>query len=1111
LLASDVTGDDAEELLLVSRGVLFAKTSDDTTLWQTDPLELLRIAAVTDLNQDGSSEIIATSRDIVYVIAAMTGQVLWALPRGTVGSLGAIRLADFNGDSAPDIYLADAACGSLGSLGDVAEVWSFASDLQSPTRLFQLERKRRDYACGVPDVIADVTGDGQLDIVAFGNRFLYVYSGVDGSLISASESVGTIPYAGAFIEVGNVDADAGVELVCYANSAYDPASIPKRVFLMDWDPLNGRLVKRWERAPPTVENAQHFFGTGGLGDLDGDDASEVVTSFYDPTRAEWSTLVLDATTGTERTRIQGGPFRGLVDFDRDGALEVVTGDRRAGVTTYRWASGTLAPLFAVSRFEPLTTRIGDASAPTDAVNRLLTVDLDRINPSDLVGLSYAADGVTPEALVALSGQSGPLEESARLPLGGEASVLVASPGTVTRAYEQLVIARNDGFLWVLDESLAPTHTRGTGVRFGGYYSGLDGVGRAPLATDFDGDGASEVVAIDSRNVLQTLSAASASLTQGPSVGLQIPGARLAVLADVVGDSAREIVHWSTNAESALRAVRASDGARIWQRTIGTSTVAPVNDLMVGDTNGDSKIDIVYSMFSSSRTTLRINAARGDNGARQWPADFETPVSSGRGVGSLYDRNADGSTDVLAAANSYFHWIDGKTGVSSASANAGFAAYGLFDNLDADADLEIIGSGALSGVASYELDLSQRFSAPDTRHARINGAVAICGGGSRYLSAHNASARFTSWNTSTGAIAGEAYLRGGKRYVDLAAVPEGVGQLGHVTMSPNLTGDGKPAALVPSSDGFLYAVDPCSLALVWAVDLGAAVGEAILANTDRDGDDEIIVTAADGFLYGIDQQAIAAPRYVYENDGRGRVTDAALDLDRTVAKDTLHANWAEVADATSYEVAVLDEAGSFITSPDFLDVGQATEVAANGLMLKPGHRYLFAVRANGPQGRSADAMSDGVVVLPDPCDQCGPGTTCLQQQCVVAEGNGGATDGGGKGNCVGCADRDAGAPPGGLDTCTACGAGTRCVANQCVAETTPRDAGAAPSFRAGGGGCALAAGRDAGRAAIAPIGLALATRRRRNRRRERSCRNSPPVNGPALRGNSWRTTVATSRG
>ena len=97
------------------------------------------------------------------------------------------------------------------------------------------------------------------------------------------------------------------------------------------------------------------------------------------------------------------------------------------------------------------------------------------------------------------------------------------------------------------------------------------------------------------------------------------------------------------------------------------------------------------------------------------------------------------------------------------------------------------------------------------------------------------------------------LAGGQSYLDEAAATAakaGRGQLTSASIHGDLKGDGRPVAMVGSTDGFLYAVDPCSGDLVFAKDFGFDVGEIVFGDSDGDGLDEILVSVADGNLYAL---------------------------------------------------------------------------------------------------------------------------------------------------------------------------------------------------------------------------------------------------------------------
>lgn len=1072
MLAHDVDGDGSREVVLLVGGSMVAKTSDDVVVWETGALDLFRIDALADLDGDGTQELVASaSGGRVYVIAARTGVVLWVLPTAIVGNVGAVRLADFNADGQLDVYLAEAACGSTGALGDVGRAYSFTGSITAPTMLFELERGRRDYICGGNDTVVDLDGDGHLEVIAEGTQTFYVYSGVDGHLLSASDSVGTIPYGGAMLEVANVDADPQPELVAYTDNSYAPPTNSRRVFLMDWDAVLGKLVLRWERSVPDVLRDRHVFGPGGLTDLGHDGTLEIVTSFYSAASTSWTTYVLDAATGTERASVAGGPFRGLADLDGDGAAEVIAGDRATGVAALRWTGSALAPMFVAQRFEPLIVRARDATAPSAAVDALLAFDLDHTAPNELIGIAYAADGTTANGLVALAGSADPPVEVARLPLEASVAVLMAATtAAVTRAYPQLVIARSDGYLWFLDDALHATNADTTaeiplrGLRIGGYYSGPNGVAQVPLAADLDGVAGAELVVRDSCGVLQRLSTLGATLVEAPTVDWELPRAHSPLLVDLDGDGRPEVVHWTTGSAAEVRAVRAADASVLWQRTLGASDVTPTNDLMAGDVDGNGQVDVVYSLQSSSGGTVRINALNGAGGATLWGADYETVVAgSGLGVGSLWDQDGDGAVDVLACPRNILQWLRGQDGTPGASVAAGYPSYAIVRDVgDGDPAAELTVSGTVYDVHSYELDLSERWASTGTLHTRVDGAIADCPtGGPVFVQGHNSSPRLTAWRMSTGELVGDIALRAGRSWEPVSTAPEGPGRLGNVTVSRNLTGSGRPGVLVPSTDGHLYAVDPCGMVLDWALDLRYPVGEAILADTDGDGEDEIVVTAADGFLYGIDREVIPAPAYVYENDGTTLATTSAADVDELVTVDTLHANWAPVDGATSYEYAVITPAGTFVTAPNFVSAGAATSVSPTGLPLIAGRRYLFAVRAIGPDGSSSEALSDGVVVLADPCAGCSVLQRCVANVCVPDP----------------CAE-------------VVCGTGAMCVEGTCVSRDV--DAGTPPSPDAGthvappaasGGCCSVVTSRrddPMGFALLAGLALLVVARRRRAR-------------------------------
>ena len=83
------------------------------------------------------------------------------------------------------------------------------------------------------------------------------------------------------------------------------------------------------------------------------------------------------------------------------------------------------------------------------------------------------------------------------------------------------------------------------------------------------------------------------------------------------------------------------------------------------------------------------------------------------------------------------------------------------------------------------------------------------------------------------------------------------------------------------------------------------------------------------------------------------------MSSVVTTNTISARWGTVATATSYEVAVVNAANAYLTTPPWKPVGLVDNVTLSGLALQDGQPYRVAVRAVGPAGTSVDTVSNGV--------------------------------------------------------------------------------------------------------------------------------------------------------
>jgi MYXO-CTERM domain-containing protein len=391
--------------------------------------------------------------------------------------------------------------------------------------------------------------------------------------------------------------------------------------------------------------------------------------------------------------------------------------------------------------------------------------------------------------------------------------------------------------------------------------------------------------------------------------------------------------------------------------------------MPGHFNGDGVPGLTVQWGDPGDTLLQTRALSGLNGATIWNATPFDPGSGRQPVGvAVADWNADGFDDVVfqGAGTRALSGATGAQLLSGGSTSASYFLPTLFD-VNGDGMDEVILHGGLlpANMLSHDLTNTLWTSSIDD-HPYPYGAVAVCPSGPVLVEGSlvtPAQLSLTPMKGSNAGVAATFVLASGARYADSASATmagAAMGQLTATATHSNLTGAGRPSTLVGSSDGYLYAVNPCDGTLDFAVNFGASVGQPVFGDTDGDGNDEILVTVADGYLYDLKNEAIAPPGFVWDIDlAHGITTD--IDVIDTV--DTLYCKWGAVPGATGYEVSIVAAAGGFVTqNPPWKPVDAATTIATlPGLALTDGAKYFCAVRAVGPNGKSPDALSNGVVV------------------------------------------------------------------------------------------------------------------------------------------------------
>jgi hypothetical protein len=565
-------------------------------------------------------------------------------------------------------------------------------------------------------------------------------------------------------------------------------------------------------------------------------------------------------------------------------------------------------------------------------------------------------------------------EVARYALGeGVGLTALATPWINAEA--RLAVSRNDGYLALLDGAFSTLNllTEGTetlpGTRLGAYYTGSGGLftfGRTPLAAKMSANESSEsVLVVDGRGDLVRIDAKGASNVSPAKPTWRLQDAFGAGIAPQAGGAPARIGvfrrrHPVTEPPSYFIATVDEAGGQIAELPLAKP---PAWDVLPGDLDGDGTLDFAALAVDGTNSTdvLALRAT----GEPLWQEDIAAQY--GTSPGALADWDGDGDDDFVVAINTA-RIYDGATGAVMADSGA-FLAY--FMPLMADTTGDALPEATLQGglyparTLSHDLAAALWQGTEDDRPYPY-GALASCGGTMHLVEGSLAFPSRLAITAISGPNAGERVTRvlagGGIFMSEDEAIAAGVqlGQLGDVAVSANLSGtDPDPTALAGSTDGHLYAVDPCAGSLRWAHRFEAPVGAPILADTDGDGLEEILVSVADGYLYGLRHEVLPAPEQVWDVDiPRGLTGD---DIDEIDTEETLHAEWSPVEQAASYEVAVVGAAGTYLTTPAWIDVGNTTSASIGSLPLSDGAKYYVGVRAVSAEGRSPDRPSDGVTV------------------------------------------------------------------------------------------------------------------------------------------------------
>jgi hypothetical protein len=968
-LVADVDADGAVEVLMIAGGNAVAKTRTDKAVWRSANLELVAFVGVTDVDGDEREELVARSNDRTYVLSLADGSVLWAQPAGELGTIGGARLGDVDGDGLSDLLVIDCVCCQVTG-SNAGFVYSFAAGAAAPTRLWQFPFAR----CGGGPSLTLVDADGvaPFEVLLGDASELVLLSGADGAELARTPSLGTRVQRSRCTP-SDIVGGRSEELVCVYDADDDPLENERKVFALRYRPSVPRLEVMWSVALAPV-NSGALAWLDLLSDLDGDGTGEVVISAL--TDGAWTTHVLDAATGATIDRAPGELVMGTAPTDQGAILLTSSASHLSGwslagsslVLDWTVLDAVVLPSFDMARSArtSIATTAALAQVDDDATPDVITVL--RSQPGTLVGYHVSTDAVDERARYMLPPSVTPVE---MWPI-----LSSADPDLL------LAVASNDGFLTLFDRHLSPALDKVDDVTearltIGGYYaSGWRRVHDTPRSAVLDGD-VERILLVDSRRSMLVLDASLGSFAAPPRIMWEVPEAAAPVVVERLADSGPGVVCWAVDQPATTPptySILALDGQgqTLWREP---APVKPINDIVAGNFDGNGVPDLVFQWGDPGDVLLRTRAISGATGATLWDSAPVDPGAGRQPAGvAVGDFDGDGLDDVYHQVMRT-EVLSGADGSPLARSDAGpnYFLPTLVD-LDSEAAPEVILHGGADPLRILDHDLgSTLFQSNDDNRPYPYGAVADCGEGRQvFIEGSNLNPARLKLHDLSGGAAGQErtlVLAGGLMFPDetqAAPTVTVLGQLTSATVHQNLTGQGRPSAVVGSTDGWLYAIDPCSGALDFSYSFGAPVGEAIFGDSDGDGRDEIIVSAADGYVYTLRNFEIDQPGEVLDTDPW---SDATGDIAEINTISTLEATWSPVDGATGYEVAVVDREGNYLGEP-WRPAGQATSLLLEDLDLVDGATYRVSVRSiSGSGGRSVDRVSNGVWVhlLPDPPD------------------------------------------------------------------------------------------------------------------------------------------------
>ncbi len=566
----DVNGDDTGDVSFAHEyltnydnhfGVLDG--TDGSTIWDSTVTYAVLDVLIEDIDDDGQLEAVfggvsSADQGTIYVRNALTGALEWEYNMGYLHHVnGDINLHAYDIDDDTDLDLV------VGNNVGTYHVYTFNGDSNIPMWISDtLDGYPKDIAFG------DVTGDGNLNVIAATYDRVQVLEATDGSKTWYYSVAGTIAsvVSGDFDDDGIMDVGAGGG----AETSGTPPNPGKSVWAL--------------KTVPSPVLWEFDFGQYGnalaIDNLNGDEYLDVIVVSSADTQA----VAIDGETGTKLWNWVGTENLFAVttgDFDNNGQIDVAVGGWDNIVTALYGDIGGVMWQF---------------TTPTDDIYRkgLQATDVNGDENIDVITGSednhvYAINGLTGAEIWSTISFSADAEEIELAQMNGSGPLDVVAAIGGTSGKMVVINGANGEVLWEYDLNTAyAQHVEVLDANDDGVSDvaiGVQKMGATP--------GRLIVVNGDTHNELWTVTPFLPTIEYGLAHG------------DLNGDKAEDLIAGGNSDDRTVYAFNGQNGSELWNYPTG----GEVNVVLVREVTGDTIPDVLAGSDDQNLYVLK-----GEDGA-----------------------------------------------------------------------------------------------------------------------------------------------------------------------------------------------------------------------------------------------------------------------------------------------------------------------------------------------------------------------------------------------------------------------------------------------------------------------------------------------------------------